>query len=334
MDWSSIWKRAPRRRRQAVLTAEPLEGRALLSAFAFARERPGMRIMAERLALHRGGRHLAPSPTTTPSGTSSAPATTGDPSGGTAPASQPTTATPPTTTAASPTTTPTATAPTATAPMARLAPGGFALSGGFGTARDFARGRGFGMGGFGGGMMAPMQGGGGTGSAAMPTDPRIAALQQYQADVKTIYDKSQVTPALQAALTNDLQAIAKAATTAPDRTKVLAFQSDLSSLAGTLPTAAQLTNLQADLSAVATSEGVTDATKVSQTFTDLDALIAATNITATDVTTLSNDLKAAGLSTVAPLVAPLGVNLEVLTLAVNYHPATTTTTPATATSTS
>ena len=165
-------------------------------------------------------------------------------------------------------------------------------------------------------------------------------MEQLQTDVKTIADKSQVTPALQAALTNDLQAISKAATAAPDESKVLALQSDLSTLTGTLPTSGQLATLQGDFAAVATSEGVTDASKVSQTFTDLNALIAATNISSGDITTLTNDLKAAGLSTAAPLVAPLGVDLQVLNLAVNYQPATTmapmtpTSTTATATTTS
>jgi hypothetical protein len=324
MDWSSIWNRAPRRRRRAAPAAEPLEGRALLSSFGFARERPEMRLMAERAALHRVGRHPTVSPTTTASGTSSAPATTGDPSGGTAPATPSTS---------------TSTATTTGAPSAPTTSGGFGMGHGSGMARGFGRRGGFGMGGFGGGMMAPMQGAGmsgsgsGTSSGTATPDARFTALQQYQTDVKTIYDKSQVTPALQAALTNDLQAIRSAATTAPDQTKVLALQSDLSSLGGTLPTSAQLATLQTDFAAVATSEGVTDASKVTQTFTDLNALIAATNVTATDVTTLTNDLKAAGLSTTAPLVAPLGVNLEILNLAVNYQPALPISPPATTTST-
>ncbi len=144
--------------------------------------------------------------------------------------------------------------------------------------------------------------------------------------MKTIYDKSQVTPALQAALTNDLQAIGKAATTAPDQTKVLPLESDIQTLAGTMPTAAQLTTLQADFTAAVNNEGVTDATKVTQTFTDLNALIAATNVTATDITTLTGDLKAAGLSTAAPLAPPLGADLGILNLAINVHAVSMTTT--------
>lgn len=318
MDWSSLWNRSPRRRKRAALAAEPLEGRALLSTFVSVppHERPGRLRQAERFALRHYGRQAAPV------GTTAAPATTADPSGGTAPAATPSTATPAASTSGS--TTPTTATPGNAAPAT---PAGSPMGRGFGMVRGFAMRRGFAMGGFDGGM-APMQGGGGSSSGATtPTDPRVTALQQYQADVKTIYDKSQVTPALQSALTADLQAISKAATTAPDSTKVLTLRSDLSTLAGTLPTAAQLATLQTDFAAAVTSEGVTDASKVTKTFADLDAVIAATNLTADDVTTLSNDLKAAGLSTVAPLVAPLGVNLQILDLAINMHAGATTNAP-------
>ncbi len=344
---SSHRNRAPNRGRRAVLTAEPLEGRALLSSFAA--ERLGlMQMREERLAARR--ERLHPKSTTTtqapPSASTTASTSTAVATAGTA--SPDATTTPPLTT---PTTSGSSSGTTAMPSWA----GGYGFGGRFGRGRGFAMSsaatttgtsssgtsaipslpggfgmaRGFGMGGLGGGMAAVQGGGGSTTS----TNPQFAAIQQYQTDVKSIYDKSQVTPALQSALTNDLQAISKAATTAPDQTKVLALQSDLQTLAGSLPTTAQLTTLQADFTAAVNSEGVTNTTQINQTFADLNALIAATNVTATDITTLTNDLKAAGLSTATPLMPPLGVNLDVLNLAINVNAGSTTTPTTTSAST-
>jgi len=202
-----------------------------------------------------------------------------------------------------------------------------------------------GFGGFGLGMpggTGSMPGGmgsmpGGTGSTPGSTTPSVqaTAFQKLQTDTQAIMDKSQVTPALQAALRDDIQAIGKAATTAPDEAKLLALQSDLSSLAGTLPTSDQIATLGTDFAAVVASEGVTDATLAPKAITDLNALITATNIGSGDIATLTADLKAAGLSTNAPLGPVLGVKLDILGLAVHkVAPTATTTTATTATTAS
>jgi hypothetical protein len=229
-------------------------------------------------------------------------------------------------------------------PMVVSAPG---QGGGLMQARGYALskfsgmsevGGGFGpVGGFGSGPVTlPLANGGvsSTGSTGTTTSPVVTALKQYQADVQKIADGSQVTPALESALTTDLQTLNKAATTAPDQTKILALESDLKTFAGSVPTSDQLATLQTDFTAVVNSEGVTDQTTISQTFTDLNALIAATNITTADITTLTADLKAAGMSTNAPLGSQLGVNLDVLTAAINANPTTTSTSSTTSTTTS
>ncbi|HEY2159396.1 MAG TPA: hypothetical protein VGH33_27470 [Isosphaeraceae bacterium] len=210
--------------------------------------------------------------------------------------------------------------------------------GGFGQVGDFGS-----FGGFGPGQMTlPQVNGGTSGSGAASTgtttstgtatSPVVTALKQYQTDVQKIADSSQVTPALESALTTDLQTLNKAATTAPDQTKVLALESDLKTFAGSVPTSDQLATLQTDFTAVVNSEGVTDQTTISKTFTDLGALITATNISTADVTTLTADLKAAGMSTNAPLGSQLGVNLDVLTTAINAKPTTAPTSTTTSSS--
>jgi hypothetical protein len=184
---------------------------------------------------------------------------------------------------------------------------------------------------------------GATGVSATPTPSPYAqaeqtAFQQLQTDEQAIHDKSQVTPALQAAFRNDVTALAKEVTTSPSATSVLALKSDLSTLAGTLPTSDQLTTLQTDLTTVLTSAGVTDTTGVTKTFSDLGAILTATNIGSGDITTLTTDLKAAGLSTSTPLIgADLGVNLDslssVVIAGVKATAPTTTTTTSTGTTT-
>ena len=191
----------------------------------------------------------------------------------------------------------------------------------------FAPGGGMAGGGFAQGGMAMGGPGAIDATGTTSTDPGAAAMEQYLADVQTIADKSQVTPALQAALRKDLQALNSAATTAPDQAKALALQSDVQTLAGTLPTGDGLATLRADFTAAVNSEGVTDSARITQTFSDLNALIAATNIGPGDVTTLTADLKAAGLSTAAPLGPGLGIDLGVLSLAINADAVITPTTP-------
>jgi hypothetical protein len=169
----------------------------------------------------------------------------------------------------------------------------------------------------------------GSSSTSATTSPVATAFKQLKTDEQAIADKSQVTPALQASLRTDLQTLSKAATTAPDSTKLLALQSDLQSLAGTLPTSDQLATLQTDFTSVVNSEGVTDSATITKTFTDVNALITASNIGTSDITKLTADLKAAGRSTTAPL-GRLGIDLNVLDLALNPNAGSTTTTTTTA----
>jgi hypothetical protein len=218
-----------------------------------------------------------------------------------------------------------------------LAPGGMMLGGGLSgggsggmgmgmgrfETRGLGRFEGVGLGGFGNVATA------GGSSTSATTNPVVTALKQVKTEEQAIADKSQVTPALQAALRTDLQTLSKAATTAPDSTKVLALQSDLQSLAGTLPTSDQLATLQADFTSVVNSQGVTDSATITKTFTDVNALITATNIGASDITTLTADLKAAGRSTTAPL-GRLGIDLNVLDQALNPYAGSTATTTAAA----
>jgi hypothetical protein len=180
------------------------------------------------------------------------------------------------------------------------------------------------VGGFGQGMP------GGPGSAASggtTFSVRSTAFQKLQTDTQAIMDKSQVTPALQATLRDDLQAISKAATTAPDEAKLLALQSDILSDAGTLSTSAKIATLGDDFAAVVASEGVTDATLAPKAISDLNAVIAATGINSGDIATLTADLKAAGLITNTPLGPMTGVQLDILGQAI-YRVAPTATIPA------
>jgi hypothetical protein len=166
---------------------------------------------------------------------------------------------------------------------------------------------------FGGGWGGASSTSGTTPTLSTSAQAEHSAFQQLQTDEQAIYDKSQVTPALQAALSNDLTALAKEVTQAPSTTTVLALQSDLATVAGNLPTSAQLATIQTDFTAVLTSAGVTDPTGVTKTFSDLSALLTATNIGSSDITTLTTDLKAAGLSTNSPLAGvDIGVNLDSL----------------------
>ena len=162
-----------------------------------------------------------------------------------------------------------------------------------------------------------------------------AAFQQLRADAQAIADKSQVTPALQATFRNDLTAISKDVTAAPSASASLAVRSDVASLKGTLPTTTALATLQADFTTAASSAGVTDATLIGKTFADASALIAASGVNATDVTTLRADLKAAGLGTTLPLPLRLGVDFEALAASLHLHtaPAAVPATPATPTTT-
>jgi hypothetical protein len=136
---------------------------------------------------------------------------------------------------------------------------------------------------------APTQGTSGTTTA--PTQLQTD-MKKLQTDLQAINDKSQVTPALIAAVRNDTQKIQSEATTAPDQTKLSTLESDVQALNGQLPTDAQKTQLESDFTAVVQSEGVSDSTLISQTISDIEAVVAATNVTSADMATIAADRKA------------------------------------------
>jgi hypothetical protein len=136
---------------------------------------------------------------------------------------------------------------------------------------------------------APTQGTSGT---TTPPTQLQTDLKKLQTDLQAINDKSQVTPALLAAVRNDAQKIQSEATTAPSQTTLSTLESDVKALNGQLPTSAQTTQLDSDFTAVVQSEGVTDSSLISQTISDIAAVVAATNITSSDLSTIAADQKA------------------------------------------
>jgi len=131
-----------------------------------------------------------------------------------------------------------------------------------------------------------------SGDAAKATDPLQADFEKFNADFQAITDKSTVTPAMLATVRKDFEAIQAAATSAPDQDKLKTFATDVSNLNGTLPTADQTTQLEADFTAVLNSEGVTDQALISKAIADVHAVIQATNVTADDLATLAADQEA------------------------------------------
>ncbi len=130
---------------------------------------------------------------------------------------------------------------------------------------------------------------GSTGNTQFETD-----LTKLQTDEQAIHDKSQVTPALQAAVRKDLEAIDKAEDR--DRRRHRAEDpadrraDDLRQRRPT-PTDAQQTQLQADHDAVLKSQGVSQ-TLIDQLAADRLAVKTASNFTAADQATLDADHKA------------------------------------------
>ena len=125
-------------------------------------------------------------------------------------------------------------------------------------------------------------------------------FEKLHTDLQAINDKSQVTPALLAAVRKDFQTIQSDATTKPDQTKLNTLSTDVSNLKGTLPTSAQVTQLENDFTAVLNSEGVTDQTLISKAISDIQAVVQATNVTQDDLTTLAADQQAIQNDTPAP----------------------------------
>ena len=119
--------------------------------------------------------------------------------------------------------------------------------------------------------------------------PLQTDLKKLMTDSQAVQDKSQVTPALLAAVRKDFAKIRSEATTAPDTTKLATLTSDLKAVGDALPTAAQTTQLQNDFTAVVQSEGITDQALIAQTTADLQAVVTATNISSADLATLAAD---------------------------------------------
>ena len=100
-----------------------------------------------------------------------------------------------------------------------------------------------------------------------------------------------MTPALLAAVRNDVQGLQKESTSAPDQAAVTTLSKDLAALNGATPDFTQ-GQLQTDLEAVIKSTGASDATLVTTLEHDLNAVAAAMNVTPADVQTIEADQKA------------------------------------------
>lgn len=158
------------------------------------------------------------------------------------------------------------------------------------------------------GQSAPTQGSGnsiGETSASLQQD-----FQKLGTDLQAIQDKSQVTPALLAAVRGDVQVIQKASTSAPTQASLTTLKNDLTALNGATPDFTQGA-LKADLEAALTSAGVSDATLQSKLEGDLNAVAAAMNVTPSDVAAIQADLNAVASdrgssSTTDPTNNPLG----------------------------
>ncbi|MFO0960041.1 MAG: hypothetical protein U0800_21835 [Isosphaeraceae bacterium] len=118
-------------------------------------------------------------------------------------------------------------------------------------------------------------------------DALKADFDKLHADLQAIQDKSQVTPALLAAVRNDIQSIMKASTASPKADLVDAVARDLAAL-GRHPDFTSGT-LQSDLEAAIKSTGVTDTALISTLETDLNAVYKARGITADDVARIQAD---------------------------------------------
>jgi hypothetical protein len=161
-----------------------------------------------------------------------------------------------------------------------------------------------GMGGF-GVMVGHGPGDAATGSTGSSTTTSTLHddMKKLQTDLQGIAQKSQVTLGQLASLRSDFQQIEAAATSAPSSATLTTLQNDIAAIGDQLPTATQVQQLQTDFTAVVQSEGVTNTTLIAQTFTDLGGVAQASNITATDVSTIAadkkaieNDLGAAGIT--------------------------------------
>jgi hypothetical protein len=126
-------------------------------------------------------------------------------------------------------------------------------------------------------------------------------FQKLGTDLQAIHDKSQVTPALLAAVRKDVQGLQKESTSAPTEASLSTLKNDLLALNGATPDFTQ-GQLQSDLEAAIKSAGVNDPALVSTLEHDLNAVATAMNITPADVQTIQADQKtiATDLGSTAP----------------------------------
>ena len=171
------------------------------------------------------------------------------------------------------------------------------LPGNFGGGFGGGPGNNFGGGRFGNGAAdIPMSGQSGPGNqsgAAAANTPLATDFAKLRTDAQAIHDKSQITPALEAAVRKDLEAIDQAKTGTADATALKTLQTDQQAIfAGqTAPTDAQKTQIQADRDAVLRSQGVSQ-TLIDQLATDKLAVKSASNVTPADQATLEADRSA------------------------------------------
>jgi hypothetical protein len=130
-------------------------------------------------------------------------------------------------------------------------------------------------------------------SSSSAIDPATVEkdFQKLGTDLQAIHDKSQVTPALLAAVRKDVEGLQKESTSDPSQASLATLKTDLLALNGAT---ADFTKgqLQTDLDAAIKSAGVNDPTLVSTLETDLNAVATAMNITPADVQTIQADQKA------------------------------------------
>ncbi len=139
-------------------------------------------------------------------------------------------------------------------------------------------------------------------------NPQLATdLKTLKTDQQAIHDKSQVTPALQASVRKDLQAIDAAKTGTADPTALKTLQTDQQAIfaAQTRPTDAQTAQIQADQDAILKSQGVPQ-NLIDQLATDRLAVKTASNVTPADQAKLEADMQALKKDLPTPPANPSG----------------------------
>lgn len=129
-------------------------------------------------------------------------------------------------------------------------------------------------------------------SAQAPSAALQKDFQKLMTDMQAIQDRSQVTPALLAAVRKDNEKLRTESTGQPDQAKLKTLQTDINAVGQNLPSAAQQQTIDTDLKAVIASTGVTDTALIDQTIADMAAVRNAQNVTSDDVATIVADQKA------------------------------------------